>query len=294
MGCFPGITAEASVTSGNGIENGEDKEKNEDKKNKENKEKEAEKKGVNTEKTKEEEKKEVNTEKTKKEVKVESTEITTVSYSHSESVSKSVAKEESSTSQVSESHMMEVDFAIELGDFETKKVFEIPLTGKYTKGDKTIEMDLKKIELGERGRMRIKGKDEDGNYKLKGEFYQDGQVFMQKTYEDTGKVIKLKGKLSDINGDIEGKWFGKHDKSGGSFVLSIGFSKKLVDVTNTHFLGLLETTPHLGLMKFKEGWGVIQEGIEGEFEILYARGTKCTVNFDPTQEYCIIDGCTYA
>jgi hypothetical protein len=281
MGCFPPNGTVTVEVSGSVTD---DKEKKEEKKE----EKKVEE--VKTQEVKEEviTKEEVKTSETK--------EVKQVSYSETKTTT--VVKEESSSSEVvassqeQEAWMVEVDFAVELEDFDNDKCVEVPLSGWFKKGEEKVEMDLKRIELGEKGKIRINGKDEHGDYKLKGKINHDGSVLLEKKYETSEKVFKFKGQIND-KGDIEGKWMGKHDNKGGEFLIQLGFTKKLTEDVHKGFVGLVEGPPSVGLMKYKDGWGVIREVKEGEFEIMYAKGWKKSLNFNPNEGYFILEDWTF-
>lgn len=291
MGCFPAngvVTVEVS-----GSVTDEKEAKKEDKKEDKKEEKKVEQ--VTRAEVKKEETitKVEKIEEVKEEVREETTEVKEVTYTETKTIT--VVKEESSTSEVVSSSQeqdtltLEFEFNVVHEEKPSDKFYDMPLAGWMTKGGEKVEMDLKRVELGENGKIRINGTDEHGDYKLKGIFSPDGKVLLEKKYEASDKQFKFKGAFND-KGDIEGKWFGKHDKQSGEFLIQLGFNAKMNDLEhNNAFAGFVNGPQRIGLIQHKDGWAVIREVKDGEFELMYAKGWKKTMKFVYSDDCIIAD-----
>lgn len=98
-----------------------------------------------------------------------------------------------------------------LEEVEEGEAFSFPTSAWYTENGEEIEMKIKKIELGENGKIRLKGKDDIGHFKMRGRFLLDGKVYIEKSYESIYTVY-YNGKL--FNNTIAGTWVIPNQSSG--------------------------------------------------------------------------------
>ncbi len=147
---------------------------------------------------------------------------------------------------------------LKLDEVETGEAISFPVVATYnleSKLGKLLGFDT--LEIGLEGKIRGKGKDEAGEFKLRGIFGALGVLYMEKEYTDKSKPkMILKGRIA-LN-VVHGVWLYTDNSAAGSF--EIIFTMK--EWTNVHtFLGIKEGNVWQGLFYDDDYvcWALVKE-----------------------------------
>lgn len=146
-----------------------------------------------------------------------------------------------------------------LNEVEDGIAYVFPAKAWYTENNQEKQMSIESLELGKNGKIRLKGKDDAGAFKMRGRFSVNGQVYIEKSYE-LHRSVNYKGML--CKNIVNGNWT-VLNKTSGPF--RIEFNLLGWEYGNS-YLGFSDTTYLSGLFydDYTKAWGIMFCQKEGE------------------------------
>jgi hypothetical protein len=177
-----------------------------------------------------------------------------------------------------------IEQTFQLEKVSVGEAIKLPMKAWFKQKGATYNMEFTEIEIGERGLIRLSGKDAAGSFEMKGRIMADDQVAIKKQYSDRHKSL-YQGTMDMWM--IEGKWSDViDDKTAQENEFKIEFTLNKFVYLDYHY-AFTSSKPCAGLLKTDQGWGVLKPdnaalGAKFDGTIYYVNGSnvKCKVNVD--------------